>query len=369
LHITVAMKRSMFVALVVSGCADSNLGSASQGAICTATDLFAETVCICKDFRDVGNLVVGSSVAKDQATFAVMGTSKVINNTQINGSFLPHGGLQATGNLEVTGDLVSAAAVDDLGNIEIGGNLQVGGDLSGIGRLAVDGMLSVAGRDTFLGYKEIKATTPYQAAATPACGCADTEIFDVAAAVTAAKTQNDNAANNVPTSIRNIGATVQKLTTGSYYMTDLSAIGATALKIDGHVSLYLDGNLEHIGAAWIRLDNGAMLDLYVSGSVRTIGHIDLGNKWAPSAFRLYVGGGETSTLSVGNQIFNGAIYAPRAELKYVGNTKIRGAVTAREIHGVGNLEIGYASPECPSADPDPTPPPPPSQEDPPVILL
>ena len=110
-----------------------------------------------------------------------------------------------------------------------------------------------------------------------------------------------------------------------------------------------------------------MLDLYVSGSVRTIGHIDLGNKWDPSAFRLYIGGGEKGTLDVGNQLFNGAIYAPHADIEYIGNTQIRGAITARTIHGIGNLEIGYAAPECPG-DPDPTPPPPPSTEDPPVLL-
>jgi len=362
------MKRYMLAALAVSGCT-TELGTSSQNTTCTATNLFAETVCICQNFRDVGNLVVGSSVATDAATLAVMGTSKVINNTQIHGSFLPHGGLEATGNLEVSGDLVSSATVDDIGNIEVAGDLVVGGDLKGIGRLAVDGSLSVSGRNTFLGYKQINATAPYAPAAAPSCGCADADILDVKAAVAAAKTQNDNAARGVPTSIRNIGLTVQKLTTGSYYMTDLSAIGATKVAIDGHVSLYLDGDLESIGAAWIRLENGAMLDLYVSGNVRTIGHVDLGNKWAPSAFRLYVGGSDEATLSVGNQIFNGAIYAPRADLTYVGNTKIRGAVTAREIHGIGNLEIGYAAPECPSDDPDPTPPPPPSPDDPPVIIL
>jgi len=361
------MKRYMLAALAVSGCT-TELGTSSQNTTCTATNLFAETVCICENFRDVGNLVVGSSVATDKATLAVMGTSKVINNMQVHGSFVPLGGLEATGNLEVTGDLYSAAHVDDLGNIDIGGNLAVGGDLTGIGRLAVGGELSVAGRNAFFGYKEINAQTPYQNTSDPACGCADADILDVVGAVATARQQNDNAARGVPTSIRNIGLTVQKLTTGSYYMTDLSAIGATKLAIEGHVSLYLEGDLEHIGAAWIRLENGAMLDLYVSGSVRTIGHVDLGNKWAPSSFRLYVGGADKATISVGNQIFNGAIYAPRAELTYVGNTKIRGAVTAKEIHGVGNLEIGYAAPECPSDDPDPTPPPPPSQDDPPVIL-
>ena len=144
--------------------------------------------------------------------------------------------------------------------------------------------------------------------------------------------------------------------------------GTNRFMMKGHVSLYLDGNLESIGAAWIRLENGGMLDLYVSGSVRQIGHLDLGNKWDPSAFRLYIGGGDKGTINIGNQIYNGAIYAPNAEIEYIGNTQIRGAITAKRLTGIGNLEIGYAAPECPVEDPDPTPPPPPSDAEPPVLL-
>lgn len=365
MHVTLAMKRALVSVLLV-GCT-SDLGSTSQPVSCTATTTFAETVCICDDLRDVGNFIVGKSVATDKATLAVMGPTRLINNTQVRGDFLPHGGLVATGNLEVTGKLASAGTVDDLGNIDIDGDLHVGGDLKGIGRLGVGGALSVAGRDSFLGYKEIAGTAPFAPVATPQCGCAEADILDIGGLVAAARTQNDNAAQGLPTSIRAIGLVDVKLATGSYYFTDLATIGATRLTIDGHVSLYLDGDLEHIGAAWIRLENGAMLDLYVSGSVKTIGHVDLGNKWAPSSFRMYVGGSDPSTLSVGNQIFNGAIYAPRVDLTYVGNTKIRGALTARRVLGVGNLEIGYAAPECPQEDP-PDPPPPPSQDDPPVIL-
>lgn len=359
------MQRGWLLLLAV-GCSSSDLDSTSQGASCTATDLFAETVCVCDELRDVGNLVVGTSVAGDHATLAVLGPSKVINNFQVRGDFVPYGGLTATGNLEVTGSLATAGALDDLGNLNVSGDLDVGGDLSGIGRLAVGGTLRVGGADRFVGFEEVAATGPYTAIPPPACGC--TDVFDVAGAVAAARTANDNAARGLPTSIRAIGATSLVIPTGRYYFSDLEAIGATGLVIDGHVSLYLDGNLEHVGAAWIRLENGAMLDLYVSGSVRTIGHVELGNKWDPSAFRLYVGGAEPATLQVGNQIFNGAIYAPRSELTYVGNTQLRGAVTARAIHGIGNLEIGYAAPQCPEEDPEPDPPPPPSSDDPPVLL-
>jgi hypothetical protein len=101
----------------------------------------------------------------------------------------------------------------------------------------------------------------------------------------------------------------------------------------------------------------------------------LGDKFAPSSFRLYIGGEEKTTLSVGNAIFNGAIYAPQANLHYIGNTMIRGAVFAKELTGIGNLMVGYAAPQpppdnCPEPDPDqdPEPEPDPEQPDPPVVL-
>src|SRR5688572_9974538 len=120
----------------VTGCSES-LNSTSQTTSCPATTAFAVSACICENFADVGNLIVGKSVEKDLATMAVMGTSKVINNFQVRGDYHPHGGLEAIGNLEITGKLSTVASIQDFGNLDVDGDVQVGGDLSGIGRLAV----------------------------------------------------------------------------------------------------------------------------------------------------------------------------------------------------------------------------------------
>ena len=113
----------------------------------------------------------------------------------------------------------------------------------------------------------------------------------------------------------------------------------------------------------------------MGGAVRNVGHIVLGDKYAPSSFRLYIGGEEKCTLNVGNAIFNGAIYAPQANLHYIGNTMIRGAVFAKKLTGIGNLMVGYAAPQpppdsCPEPDPDqePEPEPDPGEPDPPIVL-
>jgi hypothetical protein len=320
-------------------------------------------------------------VATDQARLAINGDTLVLNNTQVRGSFIPYGGLEARANVEVTEALQSAGTVDALGNVETGTDMEVGGNLTGIGRVAVGGTLRIGGDDLFLGWREVGSTAPYQSTPAPPCGCDDSEIFDVVGAVDAARAVNDNAALGLPTSIAKIGYTEVYLGDGSYFFDDVGTIGATRFVIDGTVAIYVDGNLDNIGAQWIQLTAGSTLDLYVSGAVRTIGHVALGDKWAPSSFRLYIGGEEECAVNVGNQIFNGAIYAPRADLRYIGNTRIRGAVFARSIHGTGNLVVGYASPdpppdqcdppdggqEPPSGQP-PADPPEDGEDEPPVVL-
>jgi hypothetical protein len=368
------MRTFLLSTALVLGACNSGTGTRSLGAQCPdspATDVFDDTVCVCEDFGDIGNLIVGRSVATDHATLAVNGASRVLNNTQVRGDFIPYGGLRADGNVEVTHAISSAAGVAALGNVEAGTDLELGGDLTGIGRLAVDGTLRVGGDDRFVGWREVSATGPYGTTPEPPCGCDPATLFDVVAAVDAARTSNDNGAAGLPTSLRNIGWTDLTLESGTYYFDDIGTIGATRITIDGAVALHVDGNLDNIGAEWIRLAPGAVLDLYVSGAVRTIGHVELGDRWAPSSFRLYIGGEEECAVNVGNQIFNGAIYAPRAVLRYIGNTQIRGAVFAKRITGIGNLEVGYAAPEPPPQDCPPQgedPPPDDDDGEPPVVL-
>src|SRR5262249_28659111 len=113
-------------------------------------------------------------------------------------------------------------------------------------------------------------------------------------------------------------------------------------------ALYIDGDLDSIGAERIKLSPGAQLDLYVSGTVRTIGYLNAGDAANPSAFRLYIGSGDRLTLSVGYQKFAGSIYAPKATIAYVGDTIVEGGLFANNLVGVGLLTIAAASPVAPS---------------------
>jgi hypothetical protein len=372
----------------VGGSTAGPVGNSSSGLACPAspaTDLFENTVCVCEDLNDIGNLVVGRAIATDDAVLAVNGHSNFINNADIRGSLIAYGGLEAAGNVITKGTLASAGDVRVLGNVESRADIEVGGALKGIGHLEVDGTLRVAGTNSFLGLSEVNEVGPYGTTPAPPCGCDPSTYFDVKAAVADAKSQNDNAAQGLPTTFANIGFSELRLTSGSYYFSDSDNIGFTRIIIDGTVALYVDGNVDNIGAEVVRLTTGSTLDLYVSGDVRNIGHIVLGDKYAPSSFRLYIGGSDKATVNVGNAIFNGAIYAPEANLHYIGNTLIRGALFAKKLTGIGNLVIGYASPnpqpdDCPQPDPDSEPEPEPEPEqvpenepdpetsDPPIIV-
>ena len=109
---------------------------------CTAPAAFGGSLCVCEDLLGIGNLQVGTSVPGKTATVGVAGFAHLMNNTEIDGSLMVRGGMEAEANVSVTGDLVSAENLLLIGNADVGGNMSVGGDLAGIGRLAVDGALA-----------------------------------------------------------------------------------------------------------------------------------------------------------------------------------------------------------------------------------
>ncbi len=243
-------------------------------------------LCLCDGLRDVGNLIVDGAVGID-------GESRVINNTQVSGSWVNAGAMTVTGNVEIAKDL------------------SVGGDLSGVGRLEVKGALRVAGSRP----RRRRMTTPRS-------GC--------------------------PKSLAAIGVAVLELPTGSYYFNDLRTIGLTRIKVTGAVALHFDGDYLSIGADLIDIAPGASLDLYVSGVVRTVGYVRAG--------------GEVSSLGIPSlcRLIRSLEPVPTASIAYVGHTVVRGGLFAKEVTGIGNLEIRGARPVPPDptvcGQPDPTPP-------------
>jgi hypothetical protein len=313
-------------------------------------------------------------VAGESGSVGINGESRIVNNTQVSGSWVTHAAAFGIGNANIGGSMTAASGLSVTGNVDIAKDLSVGGDLSGFDRLDVKGALRVSGTNRMIGFSRAASNGAYAAPAGPPCPCQPSQILDVKAKVAAAAQKNDNASLGLPKSLAAIGVAILELPTGSYYFNDLKTIGLTRIKVSGAVALHFDGDYLSIGADLIDIAPGGSLDLYVSGVVRTIGYVRAGEKSAPSAFRLYIGGGDRVSLEVGAEIFNGSIYAPTATIVYVGHTVIRGGLFAKDVTGIGNLEIRAAKPVAPDpgicGQPDPAPVPPtvPTPTDTPVIM-
>jgi len=318
-----------------------------------AGDVFEHGVCICDDLREVGQLLVGTNTG-DPVTVAVNGEVDFVNQAEIRGNLIAYAKYHAVTQSTITGDLVTAGDADMVAHLDVGGDLDVGGNLTGVGGLRVGDTLRVAGTKSVLGTQDINAEEAYGSTPDAPCDCNPATFFDVAGAVADARTNNDNAAIGLGTSLSAVGVNRLDLGSGSYYFDEFAAVGDTQVLIDGAVAIYVEGDLAAVGQQSFHITNGSTLDLYVSGTVATVGNATLGDADDPSAFRLYVGGKGSMSLGVGNTTFNGAIYAPEAVLSYVGDTQIRGAIFAKELNAVGRLTLGYAPPREPGDDcPDP----------------
>jgi hypothetical protein len=360
-----------------SGGGSGGDGSGSQGPsypTCEPTaapSLFTNALCICEDLNDIGAILVRKGVTKDPATMGLNGSFKVINHSGIDGSLVAYGGLKAIANVDVKQNVVSNGNVEFTGRLAAGKDLMVGGNLTGLGALQVGGVLGVNGSQNLLGGKSIGTVGAYKGPAGPPCACGANQVINVKAEVSKARNSNNNAAAGLPGApVNTIGANKLVLNSGSYYFGNKKSIGYAKVVVNGAVKIYVDGDLDSIGHDRFDIQSGSTLDLYVSGNVRTVGHMVYGDRHHPAAFRLYIGGNQQATMQVGNQVFHGAIYAPNATLAYVGRTKIEGSLLAKTLSSVGLLELYFARPTTNGSGEKCTPPggsPPPDKkpDDPP----
>lgn len=309
-----------------------------------ADDLFDSAICICEDFDQVGQLLVGTNTG-DPAVVGVNGLVNFVNQAEIRGDLHAFGGYDTVTATTIDGDLTTAGDATMVAALSVAGDLEAGGDLSSVGFLTVGGELRVAGQTDILGPSDIGGVGAYGTTPDQPCNCDPSTFFDVAGAVADAAASNDNAAINIGTKLSQVGVNRLDLGSGSYYFDEFATVGDTQILIDGAVAIHIEGDLQAVGNEVFLLTDGSTLDLFVSGSVQTVGNAELGDPGDPAAFRLYIGGADSVSVGVGRTRFNGAIYAPEATLAYVGDTEIRGAVFARELAGVGRMTLGYAAPE------------------------
>ncbi|MBU0550467.1 hypothetical protein KJ940_03125 [Myxococcota bacterium] len=306
-------------------------------------EVFQRALCLCGDLDNVGEGVVTSShsglVGDDPglAHVGVNGRVDVVGDFNVDGGMDVAGGLEGVGDLHLNGALISGRGLDVVGDWSVGGDAWIDGDLSVVGDLTIGGDLFLTGDFDAVGdvrYQNGRRGFHYRGAP---CGCGAKEIIDVAAEVAQRRNDNDNDL------ISGLGAREVVFESGEYYFArGGELVGNGAIKIRGRVRLFIEGDLESVGDLNIQIEDGGALELWTSGTIKSVGNLHFGAAGASArALRLYMGGQGGALMSVGNATFIGAIYAPEVDIEFVGDLKIDGALFARRLEGTGRLDLTY----------------------------
>ena len=310
--------------------------------------VFGHALCLCGALEDVGQGLRTRSFSRTfgdnpgQGHVGINGPMDVIGYARIGGDLDVGGRVGGIGKITTEGDFQSGGELGGIGSYGVFGDARVNGNVGGLGYVHIRGDLYTNGAVQTLGYVDygtLGGSFSYDPSYTP-CGCSDRDIIDVPAEVARARSRNDNGL--LPNG--GIGAREVTLAAGDYHFSTADALlGAGRIDIEGRVRLYVDGDIDSLGHLELNLAPHAELELWVAGSVRTIGNIRFAREEdaRARAFKLYVGGPDAAVLQVGNARFFGAIYAPRADIGFVGNLQVFGAVIANNIRGAGNLDIFY----------------------------
>ncbi|HRG94987.1 MAG TPA: hypothetical protein PLR99_01990 [Polyangiaceae bacterium] len=338
-----------------------------------APALFAQAaVCVCGGMSHAGKL---TTIARpgESADVGVVGELSFAAGTHIDGSLRSGSDISFAGDLDVRDHALAGGDFSGAGDLAVGADLAVGGRLSGAGSLRVGGTLRAGEGVSFAGRQVVGARGPYVDPGGPPCACDPGSLYDVAAAVRAARDANDNARAGLGTDARLVAkGSPLTLRDGRYYFSGASELRGASLRIEGAVQLYLEGDLTTLGEGQLALGAGATLDLFVDGALTTVGRATFGDPTRPEALRLYVGGKNAKLTLAGKEAFYGLVYAPEAEVSFAGAATVDGALFARELSYAGSLTVRGArvstqpaaceerAPADPTAVPAPAPAPTPT---------
>jgi hypothetical protein len=267
---------------------------------------------------------------------------------------------QTGGHADVPGSLI-VAGTDDvkvgtqghvLGNAHIAGNLRpstfywvsgdasVGGDVTG--QVVVSQTQKLYTSATSMVASSVQATVVREpVTVAPPCNCAAGPAFDVAAAVEARRTTNNNDLLPSETLLDDLQTTqTLELSCGEYYLDQIrtESAGALTLLVRGHVGIFVAHNVSLGANLVVMLDPGATLDLVVAGEFLTTGGV-FGWPANPAGVRLWVGG---STIALSNPIQFGAfVYAPGATFSAGTGLTFSGSLFVGKLSVAKDARIGY----------------------------
>lgn len=338
-----------------------------------AEQVFAQSVCTCRDARTAGYVRtrgfdsrVQGAPGEDDDGEASTGAS-----FGVNGSYLA-----GVGFTDVGGPFTVAGPQP----LEFVGYLKAAGDL----RMAPDAVIpgvTRTGRDAYLKGNYTTAvltvkrdlhheglviavpdvdgdTTQGPVRVDPPCACEDP--YDIAGFVDQARRRNDNALIGLDPDVlkQTVGIHEITLPCGRYYLSEISGVGGIDVHVTGRVALMVDGPVATFGSLDFDLAEGAEIDVFIRGNLGSIGAITFGDEARPAASRVYVASREDVVL-VGAAAFVGNLYAPHARVTAPGFLRVFGSLFVGDLDVAGYVNVAYdrsvTALNCPGEEPEPIP--------------
>jgi hypothetical protein len=176
----------------------------------------------------------------------------------------------------------------------------------------------------------------------PPCACNDSSILNVESLVRWATVYNHNAAASAEegfdsSRLENVSSDTIELPCGQIFVPSITVSGELVLRVRGRTALFVEKDLISEGKFSLEMAPDAKLDMFIGGDLslsggQTVGTL-LGEQTVdsyarPANLRVYVG---QNVKLAGATTFIGNLYAPRADVKFVGVQSVCGAIFAREF--------------------------------------
>ena len=315
-----------------------------------ASTHFTNALCVCSDAAVNGSLqtrgfdssqgTYQTGLSDDSgAAIAVNGGYQASGYTDVGGSLsvAGPGGVTFTGYLSGRGDFRAAGDVTVVGSTNVVRNAWLSGSFLGLGPATIGGELHHTGSVTAL---PLHAATDITEPVTisPLCPCQADELLDVADLVDQVAQQNDNALFGIDASTLESGAEPRELTLpcGRFYLTRIGGSGKVTIHVAGLVAVFIGDSIDLDEALTVDLAAGAEVDIFVRGNLRATGPINVANQEHPAAGRIYVGGTNEITLL---SPWIGNLYAPRAPVKSDTALEVWGAIFSGEFVSQGQANF------------------------------
>jgi len=243
--------------------------------------------------------------------------------------------------LEVAGSLGSGGHLVGNTSVDVGRDAALAGDVR-VERIAVGGVLTQPSGTSFdVDVDEAPRKASAEVQVTLPCDCDEDALLDVAALAAAHRDANDNSSLGLdPAAFADVsGARELVLECGRYYLDRVGGTGSLRIVVRERAALFVDGDLS-LTRLEVDLEDGAELDLFVTGNVVGMARWMLGDTDTPSRVRLYVGGAGSVQLT-GGGLFAGNVYAPRAELVTPAEVEVFGSLFVRRLAASGPIRVHY----------------------------